>query len=308
MANNHIKTALVGSACLLAFALPQAQAAPDTADIAVIVDESGSMGGEHAWLPGMISDLESGLLAAGVGTSTTNRYSLVGYGGSSFGSHYTGHEHYVDGGSASLTSGDKWFSATDFSTAANNLVTDGGTEDGYQAIDYFFDNYSVRSGAALNVILVTDEDRDTVDTNDTYSSILSQFGASARLNAVVDCGFADASGQTALGLDSDGTAYTADGSGGFSSSENGTQSGYCYGSTKSHYVDLAWDTSGAAWDLGQLRAGGDTATSFTNAFVDIKVEEIQETPSNDVPVPGTAALLGIGLAGLGYARRRKHAV
>lgn len=47
-----------------------------TADIVFIVDESGSMSGEQAWIDGMVTSLDTSLSAAGV---TNNRYSLVGY-------------------------------------------------------------------------------------------------------------------------------------------------------------------------------------------------------------------------------------
>ena len=75
------------------------------------------------------------------------------------------------------------------------------------------------------------------------------------------------------------------------------------GTTESDYVNgLAFATGidGAAWDLNRLRAGGLTATSFTNAFVDVKVEEI----TSQIPEPTTLALMGLGLAGLGYRRHR----
>ncbi|MCA9039548.1 MAG: hypothetical protein KDA65_04295, partial [Planctomycetaceae bacterium] len=47
-----------------------------TADIIFVVDESGSMGGEHAWITEMALDLEASLELEGV---TDNRFALVGY-------------------------------------------------------------------------------------------------------------------------------------------------------------------------------------------------------------------------------------
>ena len=76
----------------------------------------------------------------------------------------------------SLTAnGNQFFGASDFATAASNLVTSGSFEDGYSAIDYTFNNYNFRSDAVKNFILVTDEDRD--NGNNALLLYLSQSGA-----------------------------------------------------------------------------------------------------------------------------------
>ncbi len=70
-----------------------AAAVPVIADIIPVVDESGSMSGEHAWLPGMISAMDTAL-AAVVGTDTFDvQYGLAGYGSSSHGTSQRGHAH-----------------------------------------------------------------------------------------------------------------------------------------------------------------------------------------------------------------------
>ena len=118
-------------------------------DTVVIIEESGAMGGEQSWIQQVIPSLESAFKAEGFGAGTdSNRYGLVGFG---------------SGGSGVLgrtltANGNQLFGASDFATAASQLVTSGGFEDGYSAIDYTFNNYNFRSGAVKNFFLVTDED------------------------------------------------------------------------------------------------------------------------------------------------------
>lgn len=271
-----------------------------SADVMTVVDESGSMGGEHAWIGGMILSLESGLAAAGVGTSgVDNQYSLTGFGG-----HISGqgpHAHVID-----AVGDPNWGNAADYNVATGGLVTSGGFEDGWAGVESALNMGGQTAGAATNVILVTDEDRDNSSAAITFTTVFDALDASsALLNVVVNARFECGDGTQALGVDSAGNGYVADGSGGFTTCTGAASVGGFtdFGTTTEDYVNLAIATGGAAWDLNQLRAGGDIATSFTAAFVAIKVQEIEE--QNDVPEPGTLALLGLGLFGLGAARRRR---
>ncbi len=272
----------------ISLTLPTVSTGQSFADIVFVIDESGSMGGEQAWIRNMVLDLDVALEAEGIGA---NRYGLVGYGGSD--SRLRGHSYSVGG--------ELLGTAAEFVDAANSLVTTGGTEDGYDGLNFGL-NYPFREGAAVNFILVTDEDRDVVDSSLNFSSILNGFNTQeALLNAVVDSSFRNSSNQTALGVDFEGNAYIADGAGNFIASPNGV---YLSGSgtTKEDYVDLAWAVEGAAWDLNQLRLGGLTATSFTQAFIEIKAQEIQAQLPIDVissdPSVGLVNLTG-ELRGLG---------
>lgn len=273
----------------------QAQAIGAFADVIVLVDESGSMSTEHAWIGATILSLEAGLAAAGVGTGVdANRYALVGFGGTSSSGHLLGHDH---GG---------FTNAAGFDTNTGTLTLSGGLEDGYDAIDHAL-GLSIRAGASFNIILITDEDRDNAGNTLTFNGILNAMKAQdAILNVVVNNPFFESDGMTAaIGVDSDGFAYTKDGSGGFTTSVGGIV-GNGFGTTEIDYVPLALGTNGAAWNLNDLRAGGLTADSFTAAFIEIKVAEIVEdvTP---IPEPTAGLTFGVGLLITAAAIRRRAA-
>ena len=92
--------------------------AASTADIVFIVDESGSMSGEHAWIKDMVTALEAELVANKV---ESNRYALVG-----FGNRDAAPRDLQVGGT-----GATWGTAAQLSTKTSSLMLNGATEDGW---------------------------------------------------------------------------------------------------------------------------------------------------------------------------------
>ncbi|MBN1586218.1 MAG: PEP-CTERM sorting domain-containing protein, partial [Candidatus Omnitrophica bacterium] len=202
--------------------------------------------------------------------------------------------------------------AAELATAATALTVSGGlVEDGWAALQFAM-GYSFRPGASVNVILVTDEDRDELNSNGlTYDGVRDQLAAvGALLNVAVNHGFEDVNEDEALGVDADGNAYVPDGAGGYAISTGGvaTTPGALAPTAKADYIDMAWELGGAAWDLNILRDGGDSARSFTAAFIDIKVSEISGGGGGGpvIPEPASLGLFALGALGFGIRRRKKQ--
>ena len=260
-----------------------------SSDVVVIVDESGSMNYEQAWLGTVIPQLDTALQNQGI---VGNRFGLVGFGSSN-----------QTLGRSLPVGGAKFGNSAEFATATNSLLLNGGFEDGYSAIDFALNNYTFREGAAVNFILVTDEDRDNGNSSLNFNNILARLKRNPQdnkddilLNAIVNANFVNNS----LGVNSEGNAYIANGSGGYTTTQLPqpltnfvTRDS---GTTKLDYIDLALDSGGAGWDLNQLRDGGLTGTSFAKAFIDIKVED---TKNQQIPEPGLVlGLLSAGVLGV----------
>ena len=260
-----------------------------SSDVVVIVDEYGSMNYEQTWLGTVIPQLDTALQNQGI---VGNRFGLVGFGTSN-----------QTLGRSLPVGGAKFGNSAEFATATNSLLLNGSFEDGYSAIDFALNNYTFREGAAVNFILVTDEDRDNGNSSLNFNNILARLKRNPQdnkddilLNAIVDANFVNNS----LGVNSEGNAYIANGSGGYTTTQlpqpltNFVTRDF--GTTKLDYIDLALDSGGAGWDLNQLRDGGLTGTSFAKAFIDIKVEEIK---NQQIPEPGLVlGLLSAGVLGV----------
>jgi hypothetical protein len=228
------------------------------ADIIVVVDESASMGFAQEFSVDLIADIEADLQAAGIGTTGAggNLFGLVGY----------GNFDQVPRSIPVGANGALFGTSVEYAAAAGTLTVDGAIEDGYQAIDFALNTYTYRPAAAKFVLLITNEDRDIVDDTFTFATTLDDLDAQGiTLNGIVGADFLDANGQSALGLDGERLAYLADGTGGFTTSPNGTI-GFRDGTTEEDYINLSFATDGIVGDINQISEGGLTATSFSSAL------------------------------------------
>lgn len=99
---------------------------PSSAIVVFVVDESGSMAGEHRWLGTAVTALEENLQQTGVGNLVANRYALVGF----------AHTGAVRGRVIPVgKNGQHCGNASQLATALGNLQVDGKLEDGYSAIN-----------------------------------------------------------------------------------------------------------------------------------------------------------------------------
>jgi len=250
MAFNGITKTLKSTTILVAATFATGASAQSIANLIFAVDESGSMGGEQTFLGNFASDIDTAL--SGAGFSTVN-FGLTGYGnGLSPGDL----GRTIDVGGALLGN------AADFATATGNLVTSGGFEDGYSAIDFILNTYPTTAGTSTTLILVTDEDRDNGNPALTFGSISADLNArGVNLISVVEASLEDNAGNVAIASDGT-TAFIQDGTG-FTTAPFGTVTGSS-GTTDADYIQLSFSTpNGCAASLNELRAGGDAATAFS---------------------------------------------
>lgn len=255
MAFNSITNTLRSTTILVAATFATGASAQSVANLIFAVDESGSMGGEQDFLGDFAADIDAAL--GGAGFSTVN-FGLTGFGsglnpgdlGRSF-----------DVGGALLGN------AADFATATDDLLTSGGFEDGYSAIDFILNTYPTTAGTSTTLILVTDEDRDNGNSALTFGSISSELNARGiNLISVVDASFVDDEGNTAIATDGT-TAFVQDGTG-FTRAPFGSVTNAA-GSTDGDYIQLSFATpNGCAATLNELRAGGDAATAFSAVLLE----------------------------------------
>jgi|GEM_PF-5393731 len=167
-----------------------------------------------------------------------------------------------------------------FAATTENLVTSGSFEDGFAGVLFGLENFDFRSDAAVNFIVVTDEDRDLLLPEVDRDDLLSLLGGqNAVLTSIVDANLTGASGGAeALGANADGQVFLPDGSGGFTfDTLDDTITGE--GTTVFDYVEPAFLTGGSVFDIEQLRdisLDDPLITSLSAAFVDSFTQTVED--------------------------------
>lgn len=251
---------LAAVAAMFCIIVMPAHAQQRTGQIVFVVDESGSMSGEHTFLQSFAPALEQQLLAAGL---SSVQFGLVGYGNSAVVPRQF------------LINGNPFGSAADFATAAGGLVITGGTEDGYAGIQYALDNYTFAGGANTAVIvLVTDEDRDNTDNALTFNVILVNLqNANVSLSAIIDQAINGPGGEVGIGTNGVITYIDANNDG--VPEEVGAPTfGAGAGTTDADYTQLVLSFSnGCVADLSQLRSGGTASQAFAETLARCLIQQ-----------------------------------
>lgn len=173
-----------------------------SADVVFVFDESSSsengvdpqngFAETRLWLLESIDDIASELASHGLDSV---RYGLVGFGGDPDGDQSVGaygHSIIVDAATTPVnerlsSSGSSSEQQTEIEQAISALDIDGGTEDGWDAIDHALAEYEFRSGAVPVLVLVqSDEGRVNFNTTLTSEGVEASLrSANALLNVIV---------------------------------------------------------------------------------------------------------------------------
>lgn len=245
-----------------------------------VVDESGSMEGEHAFLQTFVPSFDQQMGGQGI----SGLYGLVGYGRSDPAAH-------------SIPVGGNLFgTAQEFVIAAQTLETSGGTEDGYEALDFALTNYPFTPGAATSrvVVLVTDEDRDDIDSSITLATVQQLLADNdVSWNAILDQAITDQEGNTAVGAAADRTFIDVDGDG-IPELSSPPVLGAAEDNTTEQYTTPILAGGACIADLNILRAGGAGADAFAEALARCLITVVTggggEQPLLN-PIPVNAMLL-----------------
>ena len=251
---------------------------PIAVEVVFVLDETSSMEPGHELTTNVVQELDERLVARGIGSSSNfpNRYALIGFGQRRavpqlfFPHHYRSETSLLD-----------FLTAQEFrGVARRNLYVDpqGDTEDGYLALNYVFSHLPALrrndTRVAVQIVLLTNEDRDTVEPEGeslnraTMRRWLRR--NNAFLNVLVDNELAYGS-SLAYGGDNANT-YVAAGNGNIRREISPVSVRTGFGSTKHDYVDLALAVGGTTWNIGFLRQSNHQA-SFRSSFIDSMVRQ-----------------------------------
>jgi len=239
-------------------------------DFVFIVDESGSASSIETVLEELVLSLHAVLQT----DAYSVRYGLVGF-AATFSAGFA-YSHLI---------GDAPFgSIAGLVTALESTPVTGGFEDGWEGIDHGLAEYQFRPGAAVNVVLLQNGNgRNTLNTTLTKEGILSALGTrNAVLNSIVMASFDPNLGNPVLGVESDSSDGLVDGQHvAYGIVDNaviesvfvdGVHSINGADNTADTYVDLAWQTGGAAWNVTTLESG---SPLFQDAFIDSLAQQIE---------------------------------
>ena len=182
------------------------------------------------------------------------------------------------GTSGNVNRTDGWADTDDLETAISSLNAAGGdgTEDGYDAVTYAFENLTFRDNTPHAIILITDEDRDIVDSTVSLSSVKLFFDETFSFHAIVNVSYSSGT-YTIFGVDYDRTAFLSDNAGGYTTYTGVFSIIENEANVRSDYItDFAWDSDigGTAWDITLLDDDA-TADTFGEVFAGVQVLYLQ---------------------------------
>ena len=250
-----------------------------SADVVYIFDQSVGMGPEHDWIRNTAVFIDTQLIIGGI---PDTRYALVGFAASD------------PAPQTFPIAGQDFGSAAALALSADQLLTNGSTEDGYAAINHALFTLAFRDNLPIAIVLFTDEDRDVIGGFSFQSTLDNLVGAGAVLHVVVNATYRQNDGTPAVGLDRKRRAYLADGAGGVDIGATGFVA-TAFGTTGPDYITLADESGGATLDINANRTGGLTQDSFTAALVDALLMQL-----NPPPCPPDVTTTGAFVGDPGY--------